>query len=156
DAVDDGEGAGALLAVDGDVDLALAVDAHQAGLDGAGVHRRADVTQVDRVARLDADGDVVELGDGADHRVGVELELVAAEASDAGGYHEVGPAEGIDDVLGRELAGFQLQGIDVDEDGALLAAEDRGRDDALDAAELVADLDAGQVLQFRLVQVGAA
>ena len=68
----------------------------------------ADVAQIDAVARLDADREIVQLLDVVDHHVGVEQDLVVAEIGDAGRHHHVALLEGLDDVEHRQVAGLQL------------------------------------------------
>ena len=71
------QAAGPLLAIDGHVDLTVAVDADARGLDAVGIPGFADVAQIDAVARLDADGKVVQFLDVGDHEVRVEQKIVA-------------------------------------------------------------------------------
>ena len=59
DTVDDRQRAGALLPIDRHVNLPAAVDAHQSRLDRMRIHGPADIVQVNVIARLQANGDVV-------------------------------------------------------------------------------------------------
>ena len=105
------------------------------------------------VARLGADGEVVEVLDRLDHAVAVEQHLHRAEIGGAGRDHQVALAESGHHVERRQLASLQILRPQVNQHGAVLAADhDRG-DTALDRAEHVAHIDAGQVLDPRLVHV---
>src|SRR5262249_38313231 len=70
--------------------------------------------------------------------------------------HEVALLERPDDVQGRHLLVAHLLGVEVNQDRPVLAADDDGGDGALDAAEHVADVDAGDVLDVGLVEARVA
>src|SRR5262249_27590900 len=108
------------------------------------------------VVGLHADGQVVEVADLLDHGVGVEQDLVVAEVGGAGRHHEVALLQRPHDVQGRHLFVAHLLGVEVDQNGPVLAADDDGGDHTLDAAEHVADVDAGDVLDVGLVKARVA
>ena len=88
-----------------------------------------------------------------DHHVGVEQHLVVAEVGDAGRHHQVAVLERTDHVEQRQMACLEFLGVEVDQDGAVLAADHHGSDAPGHRAEEVADLDAGHVLDVGLVEV---
>ena len=57
-------------------------------------------------------------------------------------------SQGLHHVLGRQIVRLQSLGIDVDDDGVLVAAERRRRRDARQAGEHRPDLEQGLVLDF--------
>ncbi len=156
-ALGDIQRAGPLLAKDGHIDFFAAVDAADArGLNGGGVLDLADVLEQDVIFRVGRDGQVVQLLDLVRHHVGVEQELIVAEIGDAGRHHHVAVLERLDDIAGRQVPRLHLLRIEVDQNGAVLAADGDGSDAALDGAEHVAHPDAADVLDVGLIHGGIA
>ncbi len=116
----------------------------------------ADVAQIDVVARLHADRQVVEVLDVLDQRIGIEQHLVIAEISGAGRHHQVAVLQRLDHIQWRQFADLQLLGLEVNQDGAILAANDDGGDRAADSTEHVAHVDAGGVLDVGLIEMRVA
>ena len=105
--VDDLERAGAELAEDGDVDLALAVDPHDVGLDEVGVLGGRHVAEERGVARLVAQRDLLHPPDEVEHRVAVDGVVGRAELGAAGGEEDVVLVDGLHHVHRREVAGLE-------------------------------------------------
>src|SRR5437660_8434929 len=111
--VDDAQGASADLPVHGNVDLSLAVDAHDVGLDEAGVFRRGDVAEIGGVARLRAQRNVAHALDQVDHGVGANGVVDGADAGVARGQEQVVLVDGAHDVDGGQLAGLKLDRVEI-------------------------------------------
>jgi len=92
------------------------------------------------------------------------VELLAAYVADVASrpldpgrpLWEMHVVEGLDHVGGGQVPCFHLLRLEVDEDGAILAADDHGSDAALDRPEHVAHLDAGHVLDVGLAEAVVA
>ena len=130
---DDLERAGAKLPVDRDVDLALAVDADDVGLDVVGVLGGGDVAQIDGAAVLVPQRNVPHVGDVLVHRIGVEHVVEIAELGVAAGQEDVGRVERIHDIQRRKPARLHLLAVEVGHDRADLAAIDHRRHGARNA-----------------------
>ena len=155
-AVDDGDGvAVAALLEDRNVDGALAVDADDVVLQRAGVLGLADVGDQDRSVANGLQRHLVHgLGVGK-LAVGVDVEVLAADAHVARGQDEVGAVHGLDDVVEAEVAGLHLERVDVNLNlavGAAVGLRDRG---ALDVGDLIADLELSEIFELRFVEAFA-
>ncbi len=91
-----------------------------------------------------------------EQRVAVEHDLIGPEIGGAGRDHQVLVLKRRDHVARRQLLVAEAFGIEVDEDGAVLAADDHGIHRPLDFAQHVADVNAGHVLDLGLAQRGIA
>ena len=85
----DGVAVAALLE-DGHVDRALAVDAHDVVLQGAGIHRLADVAHQHRRVAHRLERHLVHRLRVGKLAVGVDVEVLRADAHVAGGQNQVG------------------------------------------------------------------
>ena len=113
----------------------------------------ADVAQVDAVARLDADRQIVQFLDLRRPSCWCRAAPGCRRSRRCPGVTIRLPClQGLDHVERRQVAGLQLLRVEVDEDGAVLAADHHRGDAAGHAAEHVAHLDAGHVLDVGLVQ----
>src|SRR4029453_3087627 len=70
----------------------------------------------------------------------------------AGRHHQVAVLQRLDHVQRGQVAGYQAVGIEVDEYGPVLAADDDRRDRAGHDAEGIAYVDAADVLDVGLVE----
>ena len=103
EAVDDFQGAGPLLAVDGDVDLAPAVDTDHVRLNQAGITRVGHVFQENGVAALRLHRDVAHAVDQLVHRIGVEGVVGLAEFRITGRQEDVVVVDAAHQVERRQV-----------------------------------------------------
>ena len=153
DAVHDRDGVGVpALFEHRQVDRRLAIHAHHVGLDLLRVLGIADVGDADRRLPDGLHRQVVDLLDGAQLAVGVDVVVQHADLHIAGRQNQVGIVHGADHVHQAQLVRFQFVGVRVDHDLAVPAAERLRHAGAGHAGNLVAHLELSQIAQRGFVQ----
>src|SRR5579875_2478383 len=156
--IDNGQRAGPHLTIDRHIYLASALPtsllsgyANTRGLDGGRIKNRTNVPQIHLIARLHTNRQIHQLRNLVRHHVGVEQKLIIAKISNAGRGHHVARLERLNHISGRDVPRLHLAGLEINEDGAVLAPYRHRRNTAFDSAQGIAYLNAGHVLNIGLI-----
>ena len=117
-----------------------------------GVLGCADIGDAHRGFADHLDRQVVDLLEGVQLAVGVDVVVERADLDVSRGEDQVRCVDGAHDVHGAQLAGLQLVRIGVHHYLAVAATEGLGHAGAGDPGDLIAHLELCQVAQFRLVE----
>ena len=140
------------LAVDGDIDLPLAVHAHHVQLNLTGILHARDIANVSGRALADVEREVIQFLDGRHHAVGVDLIIERAELRVARRDHDVVIADGVDDIQRRQPARRRLFRVNVSQNATELPAINGGRNDARDGLKAIPKIEVGHVVKFRFIE----
>ncbi len=131
------------------IDGALSVDAHDVGLDLRGVARLTDVAHHHRRAADGLERQPVDLGDGVELTVGVDVVVERPDDHVPGRQDQVRVVDRAHDVHHAQLVGLELERIDIDHDLPIASAERLRNRGAGHIGHLIAHVELTEVSQLR-------
>ena len=134
---------------------ALAVNADHVGLDLRPVLRLADITHKNRGQPHRLERDALDLLHGVDLAVRVQIVVHRADSHITRRQNQVRFVDRTHYIHNADLMSLQLQGIHIDHDLAVLAAERGGHGSAGDPGHLIADDVVANVAQLRFAHAFA-
>ena len=152
-AIDDRDGITiAALLEDGNVYGALAIDAHNVGLNGAGVFCVSDIRDKNRAQTDGFERNAIDFFRGGQLAVGIDVVITIANLYVAGGKNQVRIVYRVHYVHQAELVCFEFEGIDKDLNLTIRTPKRLRNGGTLHIGDLIAHGELGQVFELRLIE----